>query len=112
MEKQHPTDGRQTHFGRGLAPHREKLSVVRLYLKSEFPGCTIYHRHDNDLGAYTFHISKHVMLHVTKFAEDYLDTTDIFHLNNDLKKWNLAHYIRRAGRSTVIVSRSGPGMLR
>lgn len=93
-------------------PAEEKLAVVRLYLKAEFPGCFVHHRYDNNLGAYIFRISKYVMLHTTKISEDYLENTDVFQLNGDLKKWNLAAYIREAGRIPVIVSRSGPGMLR
>jgi hypothetical protein len=86
-----------------------KIAVVRGYLQREFPLCTVYDFFDFQRNAQVFQLQDNhgkVTQLITMTAE-FFDTHRDLEIRAWIEKHRLAHAMRQAGQSGVLVSQSG-----
>jgi hypothetical protein len=90
-----------------LEVNEEKLTVIRKYLHSEFPGFNFMESYDIDRGALKFTINKGDILHIVEVSEFFLEDYDVRTIASHFKNWKVAEHLRDIGDTPIMVGSEG-----
>jgi hypothetical protein len=93
----------------GPALDDSKISVVRAYLQREFPLSTVYDFHDFQRNAQVFQLQDNhgKVAQLTTMTAEFFDAHRDLEIRAWIEKHRLAHAMRQAGQSGVLVTPAG-----
>ena len=86
---------------------QEKVSAVRNYLQTEFPGCSIQEQYDPERKALCFSVSDQGSTYLASVTHEFLDKHEAPVIGSKLAKLTLAEHLRDLPSQPVIVTIGG-----
>ena len=84
-----------------------KISAVGRYLESEFPNATVRDSYNFDREAQDFLVGHGSSAYLVTVSSEFLRVHRADGIENALRRWQLEHALRDAGKSRVIVTTNG-----
>lgn len=97
--------------GKAMSFPKEKINVVRSYLKSRFPSCKLDDRFDYTRHAQAFFLSEDEDQHTITVYSEFFNTHSAAEIEKILKSRQFDQYFRELHKERVIISNKGVNLL-